>query len=74
MPDFASVVPALVQVPASLALDDGDEDEDDEDDGRQTNGSMNDAHAWVELNGRVLNDTQDVHTRFTPFASTSGPQ
>ncbi|MBP8273969.1 MAG: lasso peptide biosynthesis B2 protein [Acidobacteria bacterium] len=33
-----------------------------------------DAHAWVELNGRVLNDTQDVHTRFTPFASTSGPQ
>lgn len=43
------VVPALVQVPASLALDDGDEDDEDEDDGRQTNGSMNDAHAWVDM-------------------------
>ncbi len=26
-----------------------------------------DAHAWVEYDGRVLNDTQDVHTRFTPL-------
>ena len=31
-----------------------------------------DAHAWVEFEGRVLNDSQDVHTRFTPFASDSG--
>jgi len=29
-----------------------------------------DAHAWVEHNGRVLNDTQDVHTRFTPLVRT----
>ena len=28
-----------------------------------------DAHAWVELDGRVLNDTQDVHTRFTPLVA-----
>ncbi len=28
-----------------------------------------DAHAWVELDGRVLNDSQDVHTRFTPLAA-----
>lgn len=26
-----------------------------------------DAHAWVEYDGRVLNDSQDVHTRFTPL-------
>lgn len=26
------------------------------------------AHAWVEWRGRVLNDGQDVHTRFTPLA------
>ena len=31
-----------------------------------------DAHAWVEYDGRVLNDTQDVHTRFTPLAGKSG--
>lgn len=32
------------------------------------------AHAWVTLAGRVLNDTQDVASRFVPFAaSTGGP-
>ena len=25
------------------------------------------AHAWVELNGTVLNDTDDVRERFAPF-------
>ncbi len=25
------------------------------------------AHAWVEANGQVLNDTQDVTTRYTPM-------
>lgn len=25
------------------------------------------AHAWVELEGRVLNDRQDVTTRYAPF-------
>lgn len=25
------------------------------------------AHAWVELDGVVLNDTQDVHQQFPPF-------
>lgn len=31
-----------------------------------------DAHAWVEHEGRVLNDTQDVHTRFAPLAGKTG--
>lgn len=30
------------------------------------------AHAWVEYNGRVLNDTQDVHTRYTPLVEKPG--
>lgn len=25
------------------------------------------AHAWVEYSGRILNDSADVHQRFTPF-------
>jgi hypothetical protein len=25
------------------------------------------AHAWVEFDGRVLNDSQDVSTRFAPL-------
>jgi hypothetical protein len=32
-----------------------------------------DAHAWVEFDGRVLNDTQDVHTRFAPFSTSNPP-
>lgn len=30
------------------------------------------AHAWVTLADRVLNDTQDVATRFVPFSANSG--
>ena len=32
------------------------------------------AHAWVTLAGRVLNDTQDVATRYVPFSSASPKQ
>lgn len=28
------------------------------------------AHAWVELDGRVLNDRQDVATRYRPLAAS----
>jgi len=31
------------------------------------------AHAWVELYGTVLNDSDDVHQRFTPFDSSVSP-
>lgn len=31
-----------------------------------------DAHAWVEYDGRVLNDTQDVGARFTPLTERPG--
>lgn len=31
-----------------------------------------DAHAWVEYDGRVLNDSQDVHTRFAPLVGKTG--
>lgn len=30
------------------------------------------AHAWVEWRGRVLNDSQDVHSRFTPLSAKPG--
>ena len=33
-----------------------------------------DAHAWVEHDGRVLNDTQDVHTRFAALTARTGAQ
>jgi hypothetical protein len=39
--------------------------------GVRLTGPKFDAHAWVELDGRVLNDTPDVHTRFTPLVSES---
>ncbi len=34
------------------------------------------AHAWVEIDGAVLNDTEDVDNRFSPFPSpaTKGNQ
>jgi hypothetical protein len=32
------------------------------------------AHAWVEYEGRVLNDTQDVHERYTPLTPGSVPR
>ena len=35
--------------------------------GVRLTGPKFDAHAWIEFGGRVLNDTQDVHTRFTPL-------
>lgn len=44
--------------------------------GVRLTGPKFDAHAWVEYDGRVLNDTQDVHTRFTalvPHAATRSP-
>ena len=37
--------------------------------GVRLTGPAFDAHAWVEYDGRVLNDTQDVHTRFTPLTA-----
>jgi len=30
------------------------------------------AHAWIEHDGRVLNDRRDVTTRFVPFPAISG--
>lgn len=38
--------------------------------GVRLTGPKFDAHAWVEHDGRVLNDTQDVHTRFTPLVGS----
>lgn len=35
--------------------------------GARKNGSRLEAHAWVELNGQVLNDTTDVHTHYARF-------
>jgi hypothetical protein len=32
------------------------------------------AHAWVEVEGVVLNDQQDVPQRFAPFTQTGDPQ
>ena len=39
--------------------------------GVRLTGPKFEAHAWVEYDGRVLNGTQDVHTRFTPLAPTT---
>ncbi|HVJ67195.1 MAG TPA: lasso peptide biosynthesis B2 protein [Caulifigura sp.] len=36
--------------------------------GVRREGHKFEAHAWVELHDRVVNDTQDVATRFTPVA------
>ncbi|MGB6484583.1 MAG: lasso peptide biosynthesis B2 protein [Candidatus Acidiferrales bacterium] len=35
--------------------------------GGRKEGSSFEAHAWVELNGRVVNDSEDVRGRFAPF-------
>lgn len=40
--------------------------------GVRLTGPQLDAHAWVEFEGRVLNDTQDVHSRFTPLTAKPG--
>ena len=39
---------------------------------RKQDGSL-EAHAWVEYQGDVLNDTTDVKERFAPFAGAIGP-
>ncbi|MGH9678172.1 MAG: lasso peptide biosynthesis B2 protein, partial [Candidatus Acidiferrum sp.] len=33
---------------------------------RRTGGEF-EAHAWVEMAGRAINDSNDVQTRYTPF-------
>jgi hypothetical protein len=40
--------------------------------GVRRQGELFEAHAWVELAQRVVNDTQDVAQRFTPVAELSG--
>lgn len=35
--------------------------------GARKNGSRLEAHAWVELRGKVLNDSTDVHKHYTRF-------
>mgnify|MGYP000057409539 CR=1 FL=1 len=39
---------------------------------RKQDGSL-EAHAWVEYEGDVLNDSSDVEQRFAPFAGAIGP-
>lgn len=41
--------------------------------GVRLNEARLDAHAWVEFDGRVLNDSQDVHTRYAPFSTSNPP-
>ena len=44
--------------------------------GVKKDGGVFAAHAWVELNGKVVNDTADVRDRFAPFPApitTAGP-
>jgi hypothetical protein len=35
--------------------------------GGRKEGSLFEAHAWVELDGRTINDSEDVRERFAPF-------
>jgi hypothetical protein len=42
--------------------------------GVKPTGDRVEAHAWVEFQGIILNDSQDVHLRFTPFKETIIPQ
>ena len=42
--------------------------------GVQPKGDQLEAHAWVEFKGVVLNDGDDVHQRFTPFAKPIIPE
>ncbi|MHB8525656.1 MAG: lasso peptide biosynthesis B2 protein [Candidatus Acidiferrales bacterium] len=35
--------------------------------GARRTGDQFEAHAWVELDGRVINDSEDVRTRYSPF-------
>jgi|SRR5579864_462002 len=36
--------------------------------GARKNGNQLEAHAWVEVAGRAVNDSDDVRTRYAPFA------
>jgi len=40
--------------------------------GRKQNGRL-EAHAWVEVDGQVLNEAGDVRERFTPFERAGAP-
>jgi len=40
--------------------------------GRKENGRL-EAHAWVEVAGQALNETDDLRHRFTPFEHRSAP-
>jgi hypothetical protein len=42
--------------------------------GVQPNGGRLEAHAWVTFQGVVLNDADDVHQRFAPFAQPIIPE
>ena len=35
--------------------------------GARKNGSRLEAHAWVELEGEILNDSTEVHTHYARF-------
>ncbi|MGH9727000.1 MAG: lasso peptide biosynthesis B2 protein [Candidatus Acidiferrales bacterium] len=35
--------------------------------GARKTGDVFEAHAWVEMAGRAINDSDDVQTRYTPF-------
>ena len=37
--------------------------------GGRKDGRLFEAHAWVELDGRTVNDSEDVRERFAPFES-----
>lgn len=37
--------------------------------GGRKDGRLFEAHAWVELEGRIVNDSEDVRKRFAPFES-----
>jgi hypothetical protein len=51
------------QVPAQICL------------GARKTASLFEAHAWVEVDGRVINDTGEVHNHYAPFEDgTSAPE
>lgn len=35
--------------------------------GARKTGTQFEAHAWVEMDGRVVNDSEDVRIRYSPF-------
>lgn len=40
--------------------------------GGRKEGASFEAHAWIELDGKAVNDSQDVRERFAPFAGELG--